>query len=467
MTPSFNQLNYIKPFRLPFTTLSFYSPIPTDFEDNLTYEDQLIWIYRKIKEIITNVNGQIEIMNQIIANQNQISEEIQELITAFNREIANLNQGLQKEVNERITAIQNLTVRLNNMFSQVAKNTNNIEEIQKRLAELQEIVKECYNPVWGRKTSIQRAIFDTYNFTRPRSGTADYYDNELHLTAEEYDNKAWTAKEYDQRLRELTNTDPRIKSIGDGLNLTADGVLETNGGGGGGSNITVVQTAGTSETDVMSQKATSLNLVHGYNLIKNPEFDYQVYKLNSETSEYYDTTAVSLTPIVNINGDITDFTELQAINFPYGGIPKLRGLSKFTLPFTNSSIFMLYAYLHGFYNTINNTLSEKPNKFGYRVWLAPNNTTLSENVASGVSFTITTDYPTNPDGNNLTLPITAEPQTEMWQNFTYPNNEFKILFEIGFFGQANSSNNTTVEVKCGFQTINNLALNTTSMLKIV
>lgn len=157
--PQYKPLKHLK---WPFTPYKLFSPVPTVFEDAMTYEEQLLGLYKLYNEFVTEYN---QIIHTI--------EELQQLVDTLPDEMQALKEAmsaLQQQTSKQLLA---LATQLQRGDQETLKNANSYTDQQINKLQNQNL---CLN-------GITAAEYDSMNLA-----ATDYDD--LNITAFEYDNKA-------------------------------------------------------------------------------------------------------------------------------------------------------------------------------------------------------------------------------------------------------------------------------------
>lgn len=93
----------VKPLRCPLTPYQLFSPVSTVFLDNLTYEEQLLGLYKLYNEFIIKYNELIELVSTF---QEQIDENANQ-IRIIQNSLAELSKQMSKTVEALLKKIEN------------------------------------------------------------------------------------------------------------------------------------------------------------------------------------------------------------------------------------------------------------------------------------------------------------------------------------------------------------------------
>lgn len=201
--------------------LSTYQQIVDDINELLTWKANHIEEYEEAMRRLTAVENEIDTFEQ------QIEEQFAQLVAdqqrAFDELIAQTNDELDKLKREMRAEMQRMLNEFELLKSELHQELINIQfYLEQELIKIRSSVSAnneyimkwvqntledfiehfvhiftVYNPVKGKRTGLQEAINDLYDFSRYYALTAFQYDT-LGLTASEYDAYDLTALDYDQ-----------------------------------------------------------------------------------------------------------------------------------------------------------------------------------------------------------------------------------------------------------------------------
>lgn len=168
----------IRKFKCPLNAPQLFQPIASVYLDNLTYEEQLLGMCKKINEIITIVNS------------------FEDIISEFPEEIANIESSL--------TALQLDMIRRDQLNLKASKlyTDQQVKIVSDKVDELQVNAGPIYDPTTGLVSPVQIVVMNVYEYTRDNGMTAEQYDM-LQMTAQQYDIRQLTAIQYDQYAKQL------------------------------------------------------------------------------------------------------------------------------------------------------------------------------------------------------------------------------------------------------------------------
>lgn len=160
-------LHKLRHLRYPLTPYQLFSPVSTVFLDNLTYEDQLLGLYKLYNELITQFNS----LTQAVQEMQEIVDKVPDQIAAMQKNIEEMQQAITSMQNILNAAIITLNQKIDSSL-QEAKNYTDQE-----IAKIPSSGGGC-NASFG----ITAAEYDSMNLA-----ATDYDD--LEIAASEYDNK--------------------------------------------------------------------------------------------------------------------------------------------------------------------------------------------------------------------------------------------------------------------------------------
>lgn len=184
-----HKLPIIHKFKCPITAPQLFQPITTVFLDNLTYEEQLLGMFKKLNELIEQYNTLSELVQQFPEQIAELQESVTALTTYLNNEIQNLLNEIYNGDEKTYKKSRNYTDLEN-------------QKIQKQIDNLIMQNDPVYDPTTGIVDPVQVVVMNIYESCRCGALTAGEYDS-LELTAEGYDNHQLSAKQYDQHAKSL------------------------------------------------------------------------------------------------------------------------------------------------------------------------------------------------------------------------------------------------------------------------
>lgn len=179
---------------------TLFDGVTTNYMDNLTYQEFLLGILKKLNETIIQVNSNTE----FIDNYSGQIQDLEKQIAEIKIEIENQYNEITSETDLKIA---NVTEQLQGLVynaTNEAKSYTNVE-IAKLQQQIDNIILgqiEVYDPTSGTKTDLQTALNNIYDSSREFALTADEYDG-LDLTATVYDLKLISAFDYDNNARKI------------------------------------------------------------------------------------------------------------------------------------------------------------------------------------------------------------------------------------------------------------------------
>lgn len=199
-----------------------------EFPHTRTYDSDLGWLIKTMKEIENEVDTLLSWMNTHKNEYKELDRRVTLLeynISNFEKEIEKRFQDLETELSEEIyTQIQLALAEINRLLGEMEAEIISLRnDLAKAILDLDNLMKandeyikeyiearlqifidnipdlttiHVFNPVRGEDTDIQTAINDLYDIGRSEALTAAQYDA-LGLTAAQYDALDLTALQYD------------------------------------------------------------------------------------------------------------------------------------------------------------------------------------------------------------------------------------------------------------------------------
>lgn len=180
--------------------IGFFEPISTDPKDMMTDVEFLLGVWKKLNEIIKQVNSNSEWISSYEGKIEEIEAQVASLreeMTAFEGEVRTTMAREFNEIRVELQAmIATALIQANAYTDAVASRLETeIEEIS--IGQI-----SVFDPTTGIYSPLQIVIDNLYNSSREDALTASEYDG-LELTATDYDAYELTATEYDQHAKSL------------------------------------------------------------------------------------------------------------------------------------------------------------------------------------------------------------------------------------------------------------------------
>ena len=207
-----------------------------EFPHTRTYDSDLGWLIKTMKEISEEYAGLVDWMNthkheyqELLVRVNNLQRELTLLESEIDRRFNQMKTEINEDIDNKFTQIKN------DMTNQLTTMNNKLLEIQSYVVEalnyqlgliegyndllrdyvdakIEELINSLpdlttvyvFNPVKGEQTDIQTAVWDLYDIARCSALTAYGYDIRG-LTAQEYDDLEMTAFMYDMYGLEYLN----------------------------------------------------------------------------------------------------------------------------------------------------------------------------------------------------------------------------------------------------------------------
>lgn len=184
----------LKKIHYPITPFNLFSPVSTVFLDNVTYEEQLLGLYKLYNEFIEQYN----ILANAVTELQEIVDPIPGQIEALQKDVANLQDNITALQNA-ITSLQNaLTAAINTLNQKIEAgdattlanaNSYTDESAQNTLAAANNYTDEqiANLPKGGEGTVNAGITAEIYDGTQTWAFT---YDQNYKIPAGKYDNEA-------------------------------------------------------------------------------------------------------------------------------------------------------------------------------------------------------------------------------------------------------------------------------------
>ena len=196
--------------RLPFTI----GTIPSSYLDSLTYLEQILCINQKICEIIKYLQD-FSIENI----ENLVDEKINEIKIYVDSQddlmYNNLKDYVDSNLNEKVLELTNLIYEKYEFLLEYINNNDNLIriEVEQQINELKNQIDDIiikginvYDPTSGKYNNIQDVVNNLYKYLRYYGIKAIDFDS-LGLTAESFENKELTAREFDLYSKNILQID--------------------------------------------------------------------------------------------------------------------------------------------------------------------------------------------------------------------------------------------------------------------
>lgn len=183
----------VKEINLQSPPNTLFQGISTNWQDNLTYQEFLLGVLKKLNEVITQVNADSEYIAEFNTKYTELLAEFEEVKSR----VDTLDEKINKEVDAKLTAFRNaVEVQIDNA-TEYLKAYSDLGD-QRLMQEIQNIQLgqiQLIDPTTGITSPLQTVINNLAGASQ-NAVTASEYDA-LNLTATSYDGKNITSYDYD------------------------------------------------------------------------------------------------------------------------------------------------------------------------------------------------------------------------------------------------------------------------------
>lgn len=179
---------------------TLYQPIPSAYENNITYLEFCLNLAKAVNEMIDEVN---ELSESVTGFDDRI-KAVEDLVSSLNAQIANIQTELLSKVSieEFELGLNALKVELQNL---IIENYNSLkaysdaedEKLQYQIDHFSADNIQVYDPTTGLLSPLNVVLDNIFDSTRDEAITAGGYDA-LEITAGDYDALEITAINYDR-----------------------------------------------------------------------------------------------------------------------------------------------------------------------------------------------------------------------------------------------------------------------------
>lgn len=183
----------VKEINLQSPPNTLFQGISTNWQDNLTYQEFLLGVLKKLNEVITQVNADSEYIAEFNTKYTELLAEFEEVKSR----VDTLDEEINAEVDAKLTAFRNaVEVQIDNA-TEYLKAYSDLGD-QRLMQEIQNIQLgqiQVIDPTTGITSPLQTVINNIAGASK-NGVTASEYDS-LNLTATAYDAQEITAFDYD------------------------------------------------------------------------------------------------------------------------------------------------------------------------------------------------------------------------------------------------------------------------------
>lgn len=183
----------VKEINLQSPPNTLFQGISTNWQDNLTYQEFLLGVLKKLNEVITQVNADSEYIAKFNTKYTELLAEFEEVKSR----VDTLDEEINAEVDAKLQAFQNAVEVQIDTATEYLKAYSDLGD-QRLMQEIQNIQLgqiQLIDPTTGITSPLQTVI-DNLAGASKDALTASEYDA-LNLTATAYDTQEISAFNYD------------------------------------------------------------------------------------------------------------------------------------------------------------------------------------------------------------------------------------------------------------------------------
>ena len=183
----------VKEINLQSPPNTLFQGISTNWQDNLTYQEFLLGVLKKLNEVITQVNADSEYIAEFNTKYTELLAEFEEVKSR----VDTLDEEINEEVDAKLTAFRNaVEVQIDNATEYLkAYSDLGDQRLEQEIQNIQLGQIQLIDPTTGITSPLQTVINNLAGASKDAL-TATEYDA-LELTATNYDAEEITAYEYD------------------------------------------------------------------------------------------------------------------------------------------------------------------------------------------------------------------------------------------------------------------------------
>lgn len=183
----------VKEINLQSPPNTLFQGISTNWQDNLTYQEFLLGILKKLNEVITQVNADSEYIAEFNTKYTELLAEFEEVKSR----VDTLDEEINEEVDAKLTAFRNAVEVQIDTATEYLKAYSDLgdQRLEQELQNIQLGQIQVIDPTTGLTSPLQTVINNLAG-TSQNALTASEYDA-LNLTATAYDALDISAYNYD------------------------------------------------------------------------------------------------------------------------------------------------------------------------------------------------------------------------------------------------------------------------------
>ena len=183
----------VKEINLQSPPNTLFQGISTNWQDNLTYQEFLLGVLKKLNEVIERVNADAEFITEFNEKYTELLAEFEEV----KNKVDTLDEEVNAEVDAKLTAFQSAIEVQIDTATEYLKAYSDLgdQRLEQEIQNIQLGQIQVNDPTTGITSPLQTVI-DNLAGASKNALTATEYDA-LELTATNYDAEEITAYEYD------------------------------------------------------------------------------------------------------------------------------------------------------------------------------------------------------------------------------------------------------------------------------
>lgn len=183
----------VKEINLQSPPNTLFQGISTNWQDNLTYQEFLLGVLKKLNEVITQVNADSEYIAEFNTKYTELLAEFEEVKSR----VDTLDEEINEEVDAKLTAFRNAVKVQIDTATEFLKAYSDLgdQRLEQEIQNIQLGQIQVIDPTTGLTSPLQTVINNLAGASQ-NAVTASEYDA-LNLTATAYDAQEISAFNYD------------------------------------------------------------------------------------------------------------------------------------------------------------------------------------------------------------------------------------------------------------------------------
>lgn len=183
----------VKEINLQSPPNTLFQGISTNWQDNLTYQEFLLGVLKKLNEVIEQVNADAEFITEFNEKYTELLAEFEEV----KNKVDTLDEEINEEVDAKLTAFSNAVKVQIDTATEYLKAYSDLgdQRLEQEIQNIQLGQIQVIDPTTGLTSPLQTVINNLAGASQ-NAVTASEYDA-LNLTATAYDAQEISAFNYD------------------------------------------------------------------------------------------------------------------------------------------------------------------------------------------------------------------------------------------------------------------------------